>query len=107
MHFGVITAAPLFHNKRCLWRAALTLSLPQQAMSNDKPKKRLSLVFEVFCKAIALTLLQQAMSNDKPLRVYALFLRFSAKRAIALLSSKTYTAFNWMDKILSAIFKVY
>ncbi|WP_448272487.1 hypothetical protein [Nostoc sp. DSM 114160] len=30
--------------------------------------------------AIALTLGQQAMSNDKPLRVYALFLRFSAKR---------------------------
>ncbi|MEI1374392.1 hypothetical protein PQG02_23840 [Nostoc sp. UHCC 0926] len=35
---------------------------------------------ECLNKAIALA--QQAMSNDKPLRVYALFLRVSARRSL-------------------------
>ncbi|MCC5614081.1 hypothetical protein LC605_03110 [Nostoc sp. CHAB 5836] len=33
--------------------ARRSLTLPQQAMSNDKPKKRLHFIFEVFYKAIA------------------------------------------------------
>ncbi|MEH2045314.1 hypothetical protein [Nostoc sp.] len=32
-------------------------------MSNDKPKKRLRFIFEVFCKAIALTLPEQAIAT--------------------------------------------
>ncbi|MBW4561642.1 MAG: hypothetical protein KME32_10895 [Mojavia pulchra JT2-VF2] len=50
-------------------------------MSNDKPL-RVYALFLRFSARRSLILLIQAMSNDKPLRVYALFLRYSVRRSL-------------------------
>ncbi len=44
--------------------------------------------------ANAFTLPQQAMSNDKPLRVYALFLRFSERRYLRRVSASNFVVKN-------------